>query len=82
MFVDIPDATFRASIEDLLSISLHTYLGLLLFLSLIRDCCLDVVVTRPGIVLIPLDPDPGAQLDIMNFKSGYINIIVYNTYIK
>ncbi len=45
MFVDIPDAAFRASIEDLLSRSLHTYLGLLLFLSLISDCCLDVVVT-------------------------------------
>ena len=64
MFVDIPDATFCASIEDLLSRSLHTYLGLLLFLSLISDCCLDVVVTRPGIVLIPPVPDPGAQLDI------------------
>ena len=64
MFVDIPDATFCASMDDLLSRSLHTYLGLLLFLSLISDCCLDVVVTRPGTVLVPLDPDPGAQSDI------------------
>jgi hypothetical protein len=64
MFVDIPDAVFRASMDDLLSRSLHTYLGLLLFLSLISDCCLGVFVTRPGIVLVPIDPDPGAQLDI------------------
>jgi len=69
MFVDIPDAAFRANIEDLLSRSLHTYLGLLLFLSLISDCWPDVVVTRPGIVLIPPVPDPGAQLDILSFRS-------------
>jgi hypothetical protein len=44
MLVDIPDAVLRAIIDDLLSSSLQTYRGLVVFLPLMRGCTLEYVL--------------------------------------
>ena len=59
ILVDTPDAAFWASMDDLLSSNLHTYLGLVMFLPLISD----------GVV--ELDPDPAPVVDpFMQFDIG------------
>jgi len=54
MLVDIPDAVLRAIIDDLLSSSLQTYRGLVVFLPLMRGCTLEYVLWPLPVVLFEL----------------------------
>ena len=69
--VDIPDAAFRASMDDLLSSNLQTYLGLVEFLPLISDC---VVEPEP-------EPEPEPVVFVVQVVILMSSLILFTLYI-